>query len=318
MAFVPALPLTARNPHAQREMCTRQSSLQGAAVTRRANVVRRFAPTMILGKSIGETLNLESVNPTLCKLLAAAGIDLSNARGTLFAPTESAFARLPAGAKEYLLENLDVLRSVLSRHITPEVLTSPKLAGVGYIDGVMGGSLSYEGLGPIVKVGGQRVILESSNRECEGGIIHAIDGVLLPPGVTFPTPTVSAAVGDSMVFAAYPPVQSGRSQDRARGACDPSTVGGRRAMGLMKQLPFYMYGPPFNAAKQEDYEPISIAKPDVASVDYQLFPPEAVVVNADELSAAKLIPVSGMSKYIGTGSRIKEGDGESNYSRLDS
>lgn len=321
MAFVPALQLTAGTLQSRSDVTSRRGALRSAAVSRRATVARRAAPTMILGKTIAETLQLDKKNKTLLALAAAAGIDINSVSGTLFAPTEAAFARLPAGAAEWLCERPDILRIVILRHVAPDTLTTPKLAGVGYLDNVYGGPLSYEGLGPIVKVGGQRVIVESSNRECSNGIIHSIEGVILPPGVSIPAfelPTTAPAVGASMVFSANPSVPSSRSQIRARGACDPSTVGGRRAMGLMRQLPFYMYGPPYNAPKQEDYEPISIAKPDVSFVDYQIFPPGSVVVVPDQVSAAKLNPVSGFSKYIGQVSRVKEGDAESEYSRLDS
>ena len=78
-----------------------------------------------------------------------------------------------------------------------------------------------------------------------------------------------------------------------------------------------MYGPPFNAAYQEDYEPISIAQPDVAAVDYQLMPPGSVIVTPDSVNADELNPVSGYSKYIGKTKRCVEGAGLSEYSKLD-
>lgn len=88
-------------------------------------------------------------------------------------------------------------------------------------------------------------------------------------------------------------------------------------MGLISQLPFWQYGPPFNAAKQEGYEPISIAVPECgASVDYQVMPPGTVIVTPDEVSAAKLSPSSGMSKYICKTQRLVEGDALNTYSLL--
>jgi hypothetical protein len=76
------------------------------------------------------------------------------------------------------------------------------------------------------------------------------------------------------------------------------------------------YGPPYNAAKQEDYEPISIAGESFASseIDYQLFPPGTVVVVPDSVNANELNPISGMSKYIGNTKRLVEGSGQSDYS----
>lgn len=317
MAFVPALPVV--SSLAQHGTVTGNRRIQRTVTpARRSATVRRGAPTMILGKTIGETLKLDCMNPSLLALADAAGVDLESVSGTLFAPSETAFKRLPKGAVEWLCERPEIAKAILLRHILPDTVTTKQISGVGYFSGVdFGPELGYEGLGAIVKVGGQPLYIEKSNRECSNGIIHAIDGFLLPPGVKLPAasqlPAPAAVVGDSTVSAVYPSPALGRQEVRAKGAAYlNSTQGGRRAMGLVKQLPFWMYGPPYMASKQDDYEPISAAVP-AASVDYQLMPPGSVVVTPDEVSAAKLIPVSGLSKYIGKGKRQVEGDAESSY-----
>lgn len=277
---------------------------------------------MIFGKTIKETLYLTKNYPTLLKLAEACNVDL-DVSGTFFAPSEAAFSRLPAGAIGCLLAKPEQARAILLYHVLPDrVLTTKQIKGCGFFESVMGGPLGYEGLGAIVRIGNGRLELESSNRECDNGTIHTIDTVLVPPGVKMPSlnetfvPSVSKYT-DSTIESQYATPGIARAQERARGACLPSTTGGRKAMGLVSQLPFYMYGPPFNAAKQEDYEPISIAQPDVAYVDYQLMPPGTVIVTPDAVSAADLLPVSGMSKYIGQTKRLVEGDAESDYSRID-
>lgn len=179
----------------------------------------------------------------------------------------------------------------------------------------------HTGLGAVIKVGGMMVIQESSNRECETGIYHALESIMTPMGVT----KASAFAGyqpsipvftESTVASVYPtkPLQSVRTFEAASLS---GTVGGRKAMGLIRQLPFWMYGPPFNAAIQEDYEPISIAAPVGASVDYQLMPPGTVIVEPDSTDANALNPISGMSKYIGKTQKQVGGKAESDYSRLD-
>lgn len=178
------------------------------------------------------------------------------------------------------------------------------------------------GLGAIIKIGGMTILQESSNRECETGIYHVLESIMVPMGVTKAPafagyqPSVPFFT-ESTVASVYPtkPLQSVRTYEAAS---LPSSVGGRKAMGLMKQLPFWMYGPPFNAAPQEDYEPISIAAPATdVSVDYQLMPPGSVIFEPDSTDANELNPISGMSKYIGKTQKQVGDKAESDYSRLD-
>lgn len=333
MAFVTGtgLHLTARDWTAPAAREQRQSSLFGKRViygkSNRESSANLILPrnssnySMAYGETVKEVIEGSKKYPTLVKLAKSCNFDL-NVTGTVFLPNEAAFARLPKRTVQYLLGDQATARAVLAYHVYPlEMLTLAKIKGCGFFEGIVGGMLSYEGLGAVIRVGNARVINETSNVECKGAYIHEIDSVLVPPGVTLPSLSATFAPSvprftDNIAESAYTPI-SPKSRSRELGACAPASTGGRKAMGLISQLPFYMYGPPFNAAKQEDYEPISIAEPQFAGVDYQVLPPGSVIVQPDSVNASELNPVSGMSKYIGKTKRLVEGDALSDYSRLD-
>lgn len=283
---------------------------------------QRIAPRMVFGQTVKESLYSAKIYNTLIQLAEAAGVDLDVSNCTVFAPSDAAFARTAPGFVERLMSNPAEAAAVIARHVLPgRVLTSKQIKGCGFWENVPGGALGYEGLGAIVRIGNAMILNESCNNECDNGTIHTIDTVITAPivkpeGVAKSYVPSIPAFSDSTVNSVYPSNVSTFISARASGACLPSTTGGRKAMGLVAQLPFWQYGPPFNAAKQEDYEPISIAQPEGASVDYQLMPPGSVIVTPDETSAAKLLPVSGMSKHIGKTQRLVEGDAQSDYSRL--
>lgn len=274
---------------------------------------------------MAETLRDAGNFKTLLKVVDVSGARISGVgagKTTLFAPNDAAFARMGTGVVQRLLEgDKGELRRIVEHHTVPgRYMTTKKLTGVGYWEGVEGGSLEYEGLGPIVRIGRSRVLLESSNLECDDGIIHVLESVIIPKWFQVrPDPVDSGKRVSGSTVTTYFGNKTGgvSSSQRERNATLPGTVGGRKAMGLIKQLPFWMYGPPFNAAYQEDYEPISIAQPTGAAVDYQLMPPGSVIVTPDSVNAGELNPVSGYSKYIGNTKKCVEGAGQSDYSRLD-
>lgn len=280
---------------------------------------------MTLGKTMTETLRAAGNFKTFLKVIEKCGARISGVGGgrtTLFAPNDAAFARMGPGVLRTLLEgDMGELKRFVEHHTLPgRYYTTKVLKGVGFWEGVEGGCLEYEGLGPIVRVGKSRVLLESSNKECDDGIIHVLESPIIPKWLQVKPDAVDTGVwvGDSTIKSYYGNKTGGEApSQRERNAGLPGTVGGRKAMGLIKQLPFWMYGPPFNAAYQEDYEPISIAQPEGASVDYQVMPPGTVIVTPDSVNSNDLNPVSGYSKYIGNTKRCVEGAAQSDYSKLD-
>ena len=99
---------------------------------------------------------------------------------TLFAPTNSAFGRLPAGTVDDLLlpENRDRLVEVLTYHVVPGAITSDQLVGQRQdVATVQGATVTVDGTHG-VRVNGARVV--AADLMARNGVIHAIDGVLLP------------------------------------------------------------------------------------------------------------------------------------------
>lgn len=302
-------------------LSTKGAARSGSACTAPAR------PVMVAGKTIGETISTDPNYSTLNTLLSAVGVDVDAAGGgTLFAPTNRAFSGLRPGFLEELSANSNgAARTLLLRHLLPGAgmsVSDMKKAGCGFWYTVPGGPLSFEAGGMAQIQVGSAKLASTDEDVCDNGVIHSMDDVICDlPRTIFEPLSINqqlASVTPSPATTVTVPAKESSSIRARQAAGYVSTVGGRRAMGLMKQLPFWMYGPPFNAAKQEEFEPISIAQPSSGTgIDYQLMPPGSVVVTPDEVSADKLNPVSGMSKYIGKTQRLVEGDGLSDYSKLD-
>ena len=119
---------------------------------------------------------------TLVAAVSAAGLVetlQSDGPFTVFAPTNDAFAALPAGTLEALLkpENRDRLQAILTFHVVAGKVKSTDLLAAGQAETVNGKSL------PIgLRVGGANVI--KADIQASNGVIHVIDRVLLPADLT--------------------------------------------------------------------------------------------------------------------------------------
>ncbi|KAJ57556.1 fasciclin [Actibacterium mucosum KCTC 23349] len=120
---------------------------------------------------------------TLVAAVSAAGlVDTLKSDGpfTVFAPTNDAFAALPAGTVESLLlpENKDQLVAVLTYHVVPGAVTSDQLAGQRLSVATVQGSNVHIDARNGVKVDGANVV--SADIIASNGVIHVIDQVILP------------------------------------------------------------------------------------------------------------------------------------------
>ena len=121
---------------------------------------------------------------TLTAALEAAGL-VETLKGpgpfTVFAPTDAAFAKLPAGTVETLLkpENKDDLVAVLTYHVIPAALPAAEVARYDEAETVNGARLDIDADGTGVRVNDANVV--SADIMASNGVIHVIDAVVLPP-----------------------------------------------------------------------------------------------------------------------------------------
>ena len=121
---------------------------------------------------------------TLVTAVQAAGlVDTLKSDGpfTVFAPTDAAFAKLPAGTVESLLkpENKDQLISVLTYHVVSGKIMSADIAGKNnvMVQTVQGGKVSVNATNGVM-INAAKVV--SADIETSNGVIHVMDTVLLP------------------------------------------------------------------------------------------------------------------------------------------
>ncbi|GAB2620757.1 fasciclin domain-containing protein [Novilysobacter erysipheiresistens] len=120
---------------------------------------------------------------TLAAALTAAGlVDTLKGNGpfTVFAPTDAAFAALPAGTVEDLLkpENKDKLVAILTYHVVPGRYPSGRVAGLDTATTVNGAAVDITAAEGGVMVDGANVV--TADVTATNGVIHVIDKVLMP------------------------------------------------------------------------------------------------------------------------------------------
>ena len=120
---------------------------------------------------------------TLVAAVKAAGlVDTLKGEGpfTVFAPTDEAFAKLPAGTVEDLLkpENKDKLVAVLTYHVVPGKVMSGDIAGKEMmVKSVQGDTIDVNAMNGVMVDG---ATVTSADIEADNGVIHVIDTVIMP------------------------------------------------------------------------------------------------------------------------------------------
>lgn len=153
----------------------------GAAVA--ALVLSMGSTVRAQGKDIVDTAVGAGQFKTLAAALGAAGlVDTLKGKGpfTVFAPTDAAFAKLPAGTVEMLLkpENKAKLTAILTYHVVAGKVMAADVVKVTSAKTVQGGAVA-------VKVTGGKVTIDAANVVttdigASNGVIHVIDTVLMP------------------------------------------------------------------------------------------------------------------------------------------
>ena len=112
---------------------------------------------------------------------AAELVDTLKGEGpfTVFAPTDDAFAALPEGTVESLLEDLPSLKNVLLYHVVSGKVLAEDVVGLEAADTVLGEAVTINVEDNSVMINESKVII--TDIEAANGVIHVIDAVLLPP-----------------------------------------------------------------------------------------------------------------------------------------
>ncbi len=146
-------------------------------------------------KTIVENAVNSPIHTTLVAAVKAAGlVDTLNSKGpfTVFAPTNDAFAKLPAGTVDTLVkpENKDTLVKILTYHVVPGRISSKELdkmikkgGGTATLKTVQGEPLTFTMSGGNIMItdakGGMATITTADVFQ-SNGVIHVIDTVLMP------------------------------------------------------------------------------------------------------------------------------------------
>jgi len=117
---------------------------------------------------------------TLVAAVKAAGLaDTLKGKGpfTVFAPTDEAFAKLPAGTVEALLKDTPRLKAILLYHVVPGRVMAADVLKLKEAKTALGQTISIDTTSG-VKVDGAMVV--KTDILCSNGVIHVIDSVILP------------------------------------------------------------------------------------------------------------------------------------------
>lgn len=168
------------------------SSAMAADVARPATapLVNQQAMTDIVGTAVGA-----GQFTTLAKALQAADL-VTTLKGagpfTVFAPTDAAFAKLPAETLNSLLANPAELRKVLTYHVVAGQVTAADVVKLSEATTVNGAKVQIAVRDGKVVLNGTSTVA-TADVMASNGVIHVIDTVILPPTTAATTPQSSPA-----------------------------------------------------------------------------------------------------------------------------
>ena len=164
-------------------LVTQPASGQGESPKPSPSVASTPAPTakddlVTVAKSAGNFT-------TFVKIVEAAGLTATLQQAgtyTVFAPTDTAFSKLPAGKLEELLkpENKAKLVALVSYHLAATKLTSTDLAKIDEVKTLEGTEIDVDVTpdGKVIEVDDAKIL--GSDLEASNGVLHSIDAVLQP------------------------------------------------------------------------------------------------------------------------------------------
>ena len=135
-----------------------------------------------MAKDIVDTAVANGSFTTLVAAVQAAGlVDMLKGTGpfTVFAPTDEAFKKLPAGTVEGLLKDPAKLKDILLYHVVPGKVTAADVVNLSSADTALGKPIAIKVMDGKVMINDASVVLPDV--AASNGVIHVIDSVMLPP-----------------------------------------------------------------------------------------------------------------------------------------
>ena len=132
--------------------------------------------------SVADTLAATPELSTLNSLVVKAGLtDTLKGTGpfTVFAPTNVAFAKVPAKTMEDLGKDPARLKAVLTYHVIPAKVMAADVKNNSNVKTVNGANLGVSKAGAFVTV--EDGMIEKADMAATNGVVHVIDSVLIPP-----------------------------------------------------------------------------------------------------------------------------------------
>jgi PGF-CTERM protein len=167
----------------KKKIFTLLAAVMIVSVTGVAGITTSTAQQTSPTRNIVQTAQADGNFTKLVAAIQAAGLTATlSGPGpfTVFAPTDAAFAKLPAGVLDCLLNNSTALNKVLTYHVVSGLYLANNLTGKTSLKTVEGNNVSINTASG-VKVGGATVT--KADISTSNGEIHAIDTVIIPPDV---------------------------------------------------------------------------------------------------------------------------------------
>lgn len=164
------------------------------------------AGALVARGDLVDTLRADGRFKTLIKALEATnmtGVLKSNRGLTVFAPTDAAFAALPAGELDRLMKDPAALQKLLTYHVVNATVDSAKIKGArGGVKTVAGTEVALDGSGDGLKANTATIV--QADVRPTNGLIHVVDRVLTPE--TAPSLAATAGAGsDAAATTPAPP-----------------------------------------------------------------------------------------------------------------
>lgn len=169
--------------------------MNNGAMASAESVVQVGGADMFANRTIVQNAVNSPIHTTLVKAVQAAGlVDTLNSAGpfTVFAPTDAAFAKVPSATVNSLMmpSNKAALSKVLTYHVVPGRITAADImakiragGGTATYTSVEGEPLTFSMMGNMVMLrgmGGSMAHVTQADVMQSNGVIHVVDGVLLP------------------------------------------------------------------------------------------------------------------------------------------